>query len=107
MLAELLTGAGGGAFDADIVKITKSTNQPADWGKLNETPSLLWQQLEPVFALRDKIVRWVYEHLTVKAVADAIAAISTALDKMVYLVIGVFMGPVLKDISKALRYQAE
>lgn len=48
-----------------------------------------------------------YDHLVVDAVANAIAAISTALDKLVYMVIGVFLGPVLRDISGVFSQQAE
>lgn len=107
-LLGLLTSVGIHDFSDDIMSISKSaTQQPADWGKLNETPSLLWEQLEPIFRVRDKIVRWVYDHLTVDAVANAIAKISTAIDKLVYMVIGVFLSPVLKDISLALSQQAE
>lgn len=95
-------------FESDITSITKSaTNEPADWGKLNEAPDLLWESVKPIFRLRDKIVRWVYDHLTVDAVANAIAAISTALDKLVYLILGKFLGPVLEDLTKSLRYQSE
>lgn len=91
----------------DITSITKSaTEEPADWGKLNEAPETLWNQLQPVFRLRDKIVRWIYDHLTIDAVANAIASISTALDKLVYRIVGVFMGPVLKDIAAALQHQS-
>lgn len=108
VLLSLLSGIGGNDFVDDITSISKSATQsPADWGKLNETPSLLWEQLKPIFRVRDKIVRWVYDHLMVDAVANAIAAISTALDKLVYMAIGVFLGPVLKDISGALSHQAQ
>ena len=107
-LISLLSGLGENNFVDDITSISKSAaQQPADWGKLNETPSLLWEQLQPIFRVRDKIVRWVYDHLMVDAVANAIAAISTALDKLVYMVIGVFLGPVFRDISGALAQQAD
>lgn len=108
VLLSLLASIGANDFIDDITSISKTATQnPADWGKLNETPSLLWESVQPVFRVRDKIVRWVYDHLTVDAVANAIAAISTALDKLVYMVIGVFVGPVLKDISNALQIQSE
>lgn len=95
-------------FESDITSITKSaTDKPADWGMLNKAPDTLWQQIKPVFKLRDKIVRWVYDHLTIDAVANAIAAISQALDKLVYLVLGIFLSPVLEDLTKALQYQSE
>lgn len=107
-LIKLLAGAGGDDFMDNITSISKTaTSEPADWGKLNETPGLLWDQIQPVFRLRDKIVRWVYDHLTVDAVANAIAAISTALDKLVYMILGVFLGPVLKDVHKILAAQAD
>lgn len=108
VLLNLLSGIGADDFIDDITSISKSaTEQPADWGKLNESPHLLWDQLKPFFKVRDRIVRWVYDHLTVDAVANAIAAISTALDKLVYMAIGLFVGPVLQDISKALSVQAQ
>lgn len=107
-LLSLLSSLGSDDFVDDITSISKSaTQKPADWGKLNETPGLLWEQLQPIFRVRDKIVRWVYDHLVVDAVANAIAKISTAIDKLVYMVIGVFLSPVLKDISLALAQQAE
>lgn len=108
VLLSLLSSIGADDFVDDITSISKTATQnPADWGKLNDTPSLLWEQVQPVFKVRDKIVRWVYDHLTVDAIANAIAAISTALDKLVYAVIGVFVGPVLKDISQVLQIQSE
>jgi len=104
----LLGTLGDSDFLDDITSISKSaTQQPADWGKLNKTPELLWQQLQPLFRIRDKIVRWVYDHLMVDAVANAIAKISTALDKFIYMVIGVFFGPILQDVSGALSRQSE
>ncbi|KAK5941191.1 hypothetical protein PMZ80_006468 [Knufia obscura] len=107
-LVALLSGIGGNDFVDNITSISKAaTQKPADWGKLNKTPTLLWEQVQPFFRIRDKIVRWVYDHLTVDAVANAIAAISTALDKLIYMVIGVFLGPVLKDIGGALHQQSE
>lgn len=107
-LLTLLTGLGGDEFVTDIKSISKmGAQEPADWGKLNETPALLWDALQPVFKLRDKIVRWVYDHLKVDAVANAIAAISTAVDKMVYAALGAVLSPVLKDISAALSRQSE
>lgn len=108
VLLNLLSGIGADDFIDDITSISKSaTEQPADWGKLNESPQLLWEQLKPFFRVRDKIVRWVYDHLTVDVVANSIAAISTALDKLVYMAIGIFVGPVLQDISRALSVQAQ
>jgi len=108
VLIGLLSKFGDDDFQSDITSVTKSaTAQPADWGKLNETPELLWNQLEPVFRLRDRIVRWVYDHLMVDAVANAIATISTALDKLVYKILGIFLGPVLKDVSAALNHQSQ
>ena len=107
-LIGLLAGIGGGTFTDNITSISKAaTQEPADWGKLNATPGLLWEQLEPIFRIRDNIVRWVYDHLTVDAVANAIASISTALDKFVYGILGIFLGPVLKDVHQALSHQAE
>lgn len=107
VLLSLLSGIGATDFIDDITSISKSaTEEPADWGKLNESPGLLWENLKPFFKVRDRVVRWVYDHLTVDAVANAIAAISTALDKFVYMAIGLFVGPVLQDISKALSVQA-
>lgn len=106
-LLKLFSGLGEEGFADDIKTLTKSaTEKPADWGRLVEAPELLWQQLYPIFRLRDKIVRWVYDHLTVNSVADAVAKISTALDKLVYRIIGTFLGPVLTDISAALTVQA-
>ncbi|KAK5079373.1 hypothetical protein LTR64_002204 [Lithohypha guttulata] len=107
-LISLLAGLGTSDFTDDITSISKSATQtPADWGKLNEAPHLLWEQIYPIFRIRDKIVRWVYDHLTVDAVANAIASISTALDKLVYKTIGLFLGPVLQNIHKALAQQSE
>lgn len=108
VLLNLLSSIGADDFIDDITSISKSaTQEPADWGTLNEKPELLWDLLKPYFRVRDKIVRWVYDHLTVDAVANAIAAISTALDKLIYTAIGLFVGPVLQDISRALSIQAQ
>lgn len=107
-LLALLASIGGDDFVNDVRTISKMDKQePADWGKLNETPSLLWDALQPIFRIRDKIVRWVYDHLIVDAVANAIAKISTAIDKFVYAALGVVLSPVLKDISRALEQQSE
>jgi len=104
----LLGRIGGSDFADDITSITKSaTEEPADWGKLNQSPHLLWEQIRPIFRVRDKIVRWVYDHMTVDAVANAIAAISIAIDKMVYRALGVLLSPILKNISGALSKQSE
>jgi hypothetical protein len=85
-LIGLLNGAGAGSFGKDISRITNSasSNDPANWGELTAAPERLWEALEPVFKLRDDIVKWVDEHLKIRAVQDAIAGISTALDKLVY-----------------------
>ena len=106
-LIDMLNGAGAGSFEKDISKITisASSNDPADWGDLTAAPERLWEALEPVFKLRDDIVKWVDEHLKIRAVQDGLAAISTALDKLVYWIIGIFLGPVLKDVSAALKNQ--
>lgn len=107
-LLTLLAGIGGDEFIGDIKTISKMDSaEPADWGKLNETPAMLWDALQPIFKLRDKIVRWIYDHLTVNAVANAIATLSTAVDKMIYAALGAVLSPVLKDINAALSKQAE
>lgn len=106
-LLTLLAGIGGDDFLDDIKSISKfNTQEPADWGKLNETPAMLWEALQPIFKVRDKIVRWVYDHLTIDAVANAIAKISTAIDKFIYAALGVVLSPVLKDISGVLQQQS-
>ena len=104
-----LNGAGAGSFEKDISKITSSasSNDPSNWGELTAAPERLWEAIEPVFKLRDDVVKWVDEHLKIRAVQDALAAISTALDKLVYWVLGIFLRPVLKDISAALQKQEE
>ncbi len=107
-LITALNGADSKSFDSSIMKISKTASEkPADWGELNKAPNRLWDALEPVFKLRDDIVKWIYDNLTLEPVQNAIAAISTALDKLVYWVIGIFLGPVLIDISKALKNQEE
>ena len=107
-LISALNGADSKSFDSNIMKISKTAaEKPADWGELNKAPNRLWDALEPVFKLRDDIVKWIYDNLTLEPVQNAIAAISTALDKLVYWVIGIFLGPVLIDISKALKNQEE
>ena len=104
-----LKGVNASGFDSDIGMVAKSAmnSKAADWGELTKAPEMLWQAIEPVFRLRDNIVKWISEHLKIKAVQNAIASISTALDKMVYYVIGVFLGPVLIEISQALKDQKE
>ena len=107
-LAKSLIAVLGGltpSFETDILKIQKAAAnpQPATWGELDSKPERLWQSLEPVFKLRDDIVKWVYDHLTVRAVQDAIAAISAAVDKLVYMILGIFLGPLLSEFSKVLK----
>ena len=104
-----LKGVNASGFDSDIGMVAKSAanSKAADWGELTKAPELLWQAIEPVFRLRDNIVMWISENLKIKAVQDAVASISTALDKMVYYVIGIFLGPVLIEISQALKDQKE
>ena len=106
-LTGMLSVAGASSFGKDISKITSSasSNHPADWAELTAAPERLWEAIEPVFKLRDDIVKWIDEHLKIKAVQDALAGISTALDKLVYWIVGIFLGPVLKDISAALQEQ--
>jgi hypothetical protein len=47
-------------FEKDILRIQKAAAdpRPATWGDLDEKPELLWESLEPVFKLRDDIVKW-------------------------------------------------
>ncbi len=94
-------------FDRDFADVQKiaSNPKPADWGMLQEAPDLLWDSIEPFFRLRDNIIRWTYDHLTVRAVQDALAAISTAVDRLVYTVLGVFLRPLLGQIAAALQEQ--
>lgn len=107
-LITLLGGLTPG-FEKDILKIQTAAAdpRPATWGDLEKKPELLWNSLEPVFKLRDDIVKWVYDHLTVRAVQDALAAISTAIDKLVYMVLGIFLGPLLSEFSKILKDQEQ
>ena len=107
-LISLLGGLTPG-FEKDILKIQKAAAnpQPATWGDLDKKPELLWESLEPVFRLRDDVVKWVYDHLTVRAVQDALAAISTAIDKLVYMILGIFLGPLLGEFSKILKDQEQ
>jgi hypothetical protein len=109
-LAKSLIGLLGGltpGFEKDILKIQKAVAdpRPATWGDLEKKPEILWESLEPVFKLRDDIIKWVYNHLTVRAVQDALAAISTAIDKLVYIVLGIFLEPLLSEFSKILKDQ--
>lgn len=96
-------------FGKNIASIQQAAanSKPATWGELEESPEKLWKSLEPVFKLRDDIVKWVYDNLTVRAVQDALAAISTAIDKMVYMVLGIFLGPLLSEFSKILKEQEQ
>lgn len=96
-------------FEKDILSVQKaaSKSKPTSWGELENSPELLWKSLEPVFKLRDDVVKWIHDHLTVRPVQDAIAAISTAIDKLVYMVLGIFLTPLLSEISKALKVQEE
>jgi hypothetical protein len=41
----------------------------------------------------------------VRAVQDALADISTAIDKLVYIVLGIFLEPLLSEFSKILKDQ--
>ena len=106
-LVGLLQGVGGTDFLDDISSLADSQKEPADWGKLNETPALLWDLIKPVLRIRDKVAQFVYDHLTVDVIANAIAAISAAVDKLVYMALGVVLGPVLEDISLVLAKQTE
>jgi hypothetical protein len=68
--AKGLVGILGGltpGFEKDILRIQKAAADPcpAAWGDLDEKPELLWESLEPVFKLRDDIVKWVYDNLTI------------------------------------------
>lgn len=96
-------------FEKDVTSIYKmaSKSAPMEWGKLQEAPDMLWTSIKPVFRLRDNIVRWVNDHLTIRAVQDAVAAVSTAVDRLVYMVIGIFLRPVLTEISDALAKQEQ
>ena len=97
------------SFEKGILQVGKAaTNaQHVTWGELETKPERLWESLEPVFRLRDNIVKWVYDHLTVRAVQDALAAISDAIDKLVYMVLGIFLGPLLNEFSKVLKDQEQ
>ena len=97
------------SFKKQILSIQKSAADPqaATWGELESKPDKLWANLEPVFKLRGDIVRWVYDNLTVRAVQDALAAISAAIDKLVYMVLRIFLGPLLSEFSKILKDQEQ
>ena len=92
-------------FERDILKIQQATTipNPVTWVALESGPGALWESIEPVLKLRDDIVKWVYDNLAVRVVQDALAAISAAIDKLVYMVLGIFLGPVLSELSKALE----
>lgn len=111
-VAKYLVGLLGGLtpdFEKDIMKVQKAAarSEGPSWGELESTPELLWKSLEPVFKLRDDIVKWVYDHLAIRAVQDAIAAISTAIDKLVYMVLGIFLTPLLSQFSEVLKKQEQ
>lgn len=107
-LIALLGGLTPG-FEKNILKIQKAAAdpRPATWDDLEKKPEALWDSLEPVFRLRDDIAKWVDDHLTVRAVQDVLAAISTAIDKLVYMVLGIFLGPLLSEFSKILKDQEQ
>lgn len=98
-------------FETDILKIQKSTSdnfvEPADWGALESKPEMLWEALKPVFKLRDDVVKWVYDHLTIPAVQEALATISSAIDKFVFTVLGLVLRPVLPELRKKLKDQEQ
>ena len=111
-LSKSLIGLLGGltpSFEKGILQVGKAatSGQSITWGELETKPERLWESLEPVFRLRDNIVKWVYDHLTVRAVQDALAAISDAIDKLVYMVLGIFLGPLLSEFSKVLKDQEQ
>ncbi len=95
------------SFDKDILKIQKTitnrSSKSATWGEFDEQPEKLWEAIEPVLRLRDDIVKWVYDHLAVRAVQDALATISAAIDKLVFFVLGTVLRPILSDLSRALK----
>ena len=96
-------------FESNILKVQKGiTNaKPANWGELQEKPEKLWESIEPVLRLRDDIAKWVNDHLKVRAVQDALATISAAIDKLVYMVLGMFLSPLLKEFRKVLKDQEQ
>ena len=111
-LSKSLIGLLGGltpSFEKGILQVGKAatSGQSITWGELETKPERLWESLEPVFRLRDNIVKWVYDHLTVRAVQDALAAISDAVDKLVYMILGIFLGPLLTEFSKVLKDQEQ
>lgn len=95
------------SFEKDILKIQKSTSEnyvePADWGTFESKPEVLWEMLKPIFTLRDDVVKWVEDHLTIKAVQEALATISEAIDKFVFTALGVVLSPILPELRKKLK----
>ena len=111
-LAKYVIGLLGGLtpdFELDVLKIQKSAAkaQPTTWGELEEKPEKLWDSIEPVFKLRDDVAKWINDHLKIRAVQDALASISTAIDKLVYMVLGIFLSPLLTEFSKVLKDQEQ
>ena len=111
-LAKYIIGLLGGLtpdFELDVLKIQKSATktQPTAWGELKDKPEKLWESIEPVLKLRDDVAKWINDHLKVRAVQDALASISTAIDKLVYMVLGIFLSPLLTEFTKVLKDQEQ
>lgn len=83
-----------------------SAKQVADWGELNDTPHLLWDQIQPVFQLRDDISKWVSGNLSIPVVKDAFLAISDKMDQFVYAVLSVYLKPILGKMRDTLQQES-
>lgn len=96
-------------FERDILKIQKtgSSAKPISWGDLAEKPDSLWESIQPVLKFRDDVAKWINDNLKISAVQDALATISTAVDKLVYKVLGIFLSPLLSEFTKVLKEQEQ
>lgn len=76
-----------------------------DWGGWQKAPNMLWEAIEPVFRLRDDIVKWVRENLAIPVVKDVAIQISELLDELVFAVLAIYMKPVLENFRDILTIE--
>ena len=78
------------------------------WTELNKNPSGIWDAIEPFFRIRDDIVRWLQDTAPdLKFLTEPIAALSNAIDEMLFAALANIVGPILGNLRNELEKMKE
>ena len=87
---------------------TATGQQTVLWTDLNKNPSGIWNAIEPFFRIRDDIVRWLHDTTPdLKILTEPIAALSDAIDRMIFAALANILGPILGNLRDELEKMKE